>query len=306
MRLVNKFSAEKHSWVNQIKIWILAARPKTLTAGIIPIIVGTVLAWGTLGTIDLVVATQALLCSILIQIGINLTNDALDFQKGADNDKRLGFKRVTHSGLLSPRDVLTGGFFCFALAVLCGIPLIFHAGWPLFLVLIVSIAFGYLYTGGPFPLAYYGLGDVFAFIFYGVVCTATGYFVQVGNIGLKPIVAGSQIGFLATAMMAINNLRDIESDSLAGKRTLAVLFGKTFARIEITLLTCAPLITGLHWIQSGYILASLLPFLLCNTMFQNLRAIWMENPSTNYNGYFVRSAQIHLLFGLLLTVGLLL
>lgn len=290
--------------MEQIKIWIQAARPKTLTAGIIPILIGTMLASHIVGSISWIPALQTLICSILIQIGINLTNDALDFKKGADNDKRIGFKRVTHLGLLAPKHVLMGGFFCFALALLCGIPLIFNAGWPLLVVLLVSILFGYLYTGGPIPLAYYGLGDIFVFLFFGVVCTVTAYYVQTGFIDFKSFLAGAQIGCLATGMIGINNMRDIECDCIAKKRTLAVLFGKTFARSEISIMTLMPLLLGIYWIQTGYLLAGLLPFILVPKMFQNLKFLWKEDPNPRFNDYFIQSTQIHFLFGLLLIIGL--
>jgi 1,4-dihydroxy-2-naphthoate octaprenyltransferase len=302
MKYISLLSSKKG--IHPFQIWMLAIRPKTLTATLIPVLVGTMLAYQAMGSIHWLFFLPTLLCALLVQIGINLTNDALDFYKGADSEKRIGFKRVSSMGLIAPKRVLMGGFFCFALALLGGLPAIFYVGWPPIAVLLSSITLGYLYTGGPFPLAYYGLGDLFTMAFFGVICTATAYYVQTQTIDVSVLIAGIQIGCLATAMIAINNLRDREVDAQAYKRTLAVLLGKRFARIEITLMLSIPFILGFYWVEKERMWAAYLPLLLLPTAYRILKSIWQEEPSVRYNVFFVHCALIHLLFGLLLIGGL--
>ncbi len=241
--------------------WILAARPKTLTASLAPVLVGTLLAKNDVDSLNWVLAAFALISAILIQIGINLINDALDFKKGADTKDRLGPIRVTQAGLLSFKHVLMGGFFCFALALLCGIPLILQGGWPVFIVLLICVINGYLYTGGPSPLAYSGLGDICVFIFFGLVLTCTVFYLQTGILDGQAWLAGTQMGLLGTVLIAINNLRDHMGDAKAQKKTLAVRFGPTFARLEITFLSFAPFFLGLLWIGYEAKWVAILPLL---------------------------------------------
>lgn len=300
MRTEEKVSPKPPQGIEGVKVWIMAARPRTLTASVIPILAGTVLATGQ---INWFIACMTMLSAVLIQIGINLINDALDFQRGADNEHRIGFKRVTQQGLLTPQQVLRGGFLCFVLSLVVGIPLIMQGGWVVLFVLLTCIILGYFYTGGPFPLAYHGLGEPFVLVFFGWVCTATAYFMQTGTVDYKPLLAGTQIGLLAVAMIAMNNLRDIKGDAQVNKRTLAVLFGVTFARLEISVTALLPFLLGLFWFLLGRDLAALLPFLALPAVYRNLRSIWQYDPSPIYNRFFVQSALIHLLFGLLLIVG---
>ena len=303
MKLKTKTSFVLENEINIVHAWFLGIRPKTLTAGSIPILIGTLLAWVVHGKIDWIIAFLTFFCAVLIQIGINLINDVLDFKKGADNELRIGFRRVTQSGLLSPKAVLKAGFFCFAIALLCGIPLTFQGGGPFLFVLLTSIIFGYLYTGGPFPLAYHGLGDIFAFVFFGVLSTLTAYYLQIGSVDFRPLLAGIQIGFLATTIIAINNFRDIACDAKVNKRTLAVLFGSTFARVEITFTSLAPFFLGFLWVKIGYPFAMMLPCLVLPLAFANIKAIWFFDPSPLYNQIFIRSTFIHLFFGILLALG---
>jgi 1,4-dihydroxy-2-naphthoate octaprenyltransferase len=291
--------------MGRLKIWMLAARPKTLTAGVIPVTIGIVLAGKATGEWNWFIAALTLSCSVLIQIGINLINDGLDFKKGADNNLRIGFIRVTQSGLISLQSILRGGWLCFALATLIGIPLMLHGGWPLSLMLSASIIFGYLYTGGPFPLAYHGLGDIFAFAFFGIFTTTIAYYLQTGTVDYAPVLAGTQIGLLATAMIGINNFRDIKSDAHVKKRTLAVIWGATFARIEITVVSFTPFVLGLLWGKLGNPYAAIYPCLMLPITFANIKAIWIFDPSPLYNQLFARSAFIHAMFGALLALGFL-
>jgi 1,4-dihydroxy-2-naphthoate octaprenyltransferase len=283
--------------------WILATRPKTLSASVLPVLVGTFLAKSMIGQVDWSLAIFALFCALFIQIGTNLTNDALDFKKGADTTTRLGPIRVTQAGLIPFKHVLWAGFGAFGLAMLCGIPLIREGGWPLFVILTLCIVLSYLYTGGPYPLGYYGLGDLFVFLFYGLVTTLVVFALQTGYVNYPAILAGIQVGCLATALIGIANLRDINEDVLVGKRTLAVRLGLKGARIKITLLSLLPFALSLLWFQWGYSLAAGLPFLVLPLVHQNINALWTTDPSSEYNHFLARSSLAQLLFGILLAIG---
>jgi 1,4-dihydroxy-2-naphthoate polyprenyltransferase len=303
MKPIGQTVHEVKKEIRDLKPWLLAARPKTLPISFIPIMVGTLLAQGVAERIDWTTAVLALLFSIFIQIGTNLINDALDFKKGSDTSARLGPKRITQSGLLSFKQVLQGGFFCFALAILFGIPLILQGGIPLILILFLSVVCGYIYTGGPWPLAYHGLGEIFVFIFYGLISTSTVYYLQTGFIDTNSLIAGIQLGLLACVPIAINNLRDIASDTTANKKTLAVRFGKKLARIEIALFILVPYLVSFYWYDKGYPLMALLPFLSLPIAIRNVRSIFQIEPSVQYNAFLGVSVLNMLLFGVSLVVG---
>ncbi len=219
--------------------WVLASRPKTLLAAAAPVLLGTALAFSD-GEGSLWLAAAALLGAIFLQIGSNLVNDCADSLRGADTPTRLGPARATASGLLQPRTVAAGAAASFLLATFFGAILVLHAGWPIALIGLGAIVCGILYTAGPVPLAYFGLGDIFAFLFFGPVATAGTYFVQTGQLAAAPILAGCAPGFYAVALLTINNLRDRECDRKAGKRTLAVRLGSEFARAEIAFCILVP------------------------------------------------------------------
>jgi len=187
---------------------------------------------------------------VFIQIGTNLVNDALDFKRGADTSTRLGPLRVTQAGLLSARTVLIGAIVCFVIAALFGIPLVIRAGWPLLVVGLTSIAAAYAYTGGPYPLAYHGLGELFVMIFFGFVAVGGSYYVQRLQIDRNVLLAGFAVGCLAVALLAINNLRDIGNDRASNKRTLAVRLGEDFGRLEIVICVLVPFlaIAPITWV----------------------------------------------------------
>ena len=235
-------------WRRYASVWILAARPKTLSASVVPVIVGTTLAH----RIDWMIFLYALLGAVFIQIGTNLVNDALDFKRGTDTAERLGPLRVTQAGLISAGAVMRGAWLCFAIAALCGIPLIIRGGWPSVIIGITSIFAAYAYTGGPYPLGYHGLGEVFVLIFFGVIAVGGSYYVQTLAFDWRALIAGVAVGLLAVALLAINNLRDVGSDRASHKKTLIVRFGETFGRFEIAacVLTPFPLIVFITWIPS--------------------------------------------------------
>jgi len=213
--------------VSRVQAWVLATRPRTLTAGAAPVVAGTGFAAAD-GVFAQLPALAALVGALLIQIATNLANDYYDFRKGSDTGERLGPVRVTQAGILPPDTVFRGMVLTLVLAFLVGVYLVWVAGWPVAVIGLVSMLMGVCYTGGPYPLSYNGLGDVFVFVFFGLVATATTYHVQAGFWSPGAILAGAGLGAMSTAMLVVNNLRDRETDGAAGKRTLAVRFGDRF------------------------------------------------------------------------------
>src|ERR671911_682922 len=226
------------------RIWLMAARPRTLPAAVAPVLVGTALA-ATGGTFKVLTFLAALIGALFIQVGTNLSNDYSDARRGADTEDRLGPVRVTAGGLVPPRQVLIATYVAFAVAVLAGSYLIATARWELLLVGAASILAGVLYTGGPRPYGYEGLGEVFVFLFFGVVAVAGSYYAQVEALDWEALALAVPVGLLASAILVVNNVRDLETDRRAGKRTLAVRLGRPRARTLFTVMVlaaflCAP------------------------------------------------------------------
>lgn len=290
--------------IYKMRPWLLASRPKTLTAAFVPVFIGTMLAKNNGAVVNWELSFYALLAAIFVQLGTNLINDALDFKKGADTADRLGPVRVTQSGLLSYEKVLAGGMMCFALALLFGLPLILAGGLPFAAILFIAVLCGYLYTGGPYPLAYTGLGDLFVLIFFGFVATCSVYYLQTGIVSAQSLVSGAQVGLLATVLIAVNNMRDVEGDAKADKRTLPVRFGLNFARWEITLLLVGAFGLSLFWIIQKEFWAALLPLAVSPLAFSLLKGIWNQAPGMIYNRFLGMAALIHVLVGTLIGVGL--
>jgi 1,4-dihydroxy-2-naphthoate octaprenyltransferase len=217
------------------KHWISAARPKTLVAAAAPVLVGAGLAAHD-GAFALAPVLAALIGALLIQVGTNLANDYYDFVRGADTHERIGPVRVTQAGLLEPAAVRRAMVLVLAAAMIPGAYLVTVAGWPIVWIGLVSIACAVLYTGGPAPLAYHGLGDVFVFVFFGLVAVGGTYYVQAGTWPVDAWLAGAGVGALSTAVLVVNNLRDIGTDAAAGKRTLAVRLGRAGTQSEYALL----------------------------------------------------------------------
>ncbi len=213
------------------RAWVLAARPKTLSAAAAPVLVGTAVA-AAAGGARVFPALAALIGAVFIQIGTNFANDVFDFEKGADTAARLGPLRATQSGLLSARAMRAGMITAFGLATLCGAYLVAVGGWPIVIVGVASIASGIAYTGGPFPLGYHGLGDVFVFVFFGLVAVCGTTWVQVHGVPLLAILSAIPVGAISTAVLVVNNVRDEPTDRAAGKRTLAVRFGRRAGLVE--------------------------------------------------------------------------
>lgn len=218
-----------------MRAWILAARPKTLAAGVAPVLVGSGLA-AHRGVFQALPALAALAGAVLIQIATNLANDYYDFARGTDTEDRVGPVRVTQAGLLSPDAVRRGMWATLALALGVGVYLVWVGGWPIAVVGLLSLVLAVAYTGGPYPLAYHGLGDLFVFLFFGLVAVGGTYWVQALRLPGDALLAGAGVGALNTAILVTNNLRDLESDARVGKRTLAVRIGTVPTRVEYALL----------------------------------------------------------------------
>lgn len=286
-----------------IKNWILAARPKTLSASVVPILatVGLVRAEG----IDLQywIVVLALLSSFCIQIGTNFVNDAMDFKKGADNEKRIGPVRVTQQGFFTFKQVMAMATLFFAIAVILGIPLVLHGGWPIVIIGFVSVLMGYAYTSGPYPLAYKGLGDLFVIIFFGLVAVGGLYYLLVGNYSESAFIVGLQIGFLSTVLIAINNLRDMDTDKEVGKKTLAVRLGLFGARMWIVFLVVAPFLVGYYWLFHSKMWFYIIPMFSFPLGLAVMKRILKNPPSEKYNQYLAMSSAYSLLFSLLFFAG---
>ncbi len=220
--------------MNSLAIWIQAARPKTLPAALAPVAMGIAIAWRD-GVFDALPAAAALVGAVLIQIATNFANDYFDGVKGTDTEDRLGPQRAVQAGLVTPATMKRAFVLTFGLAAVVGAYLVWHAGWPIVVIGLLSILFGILYTGGPRPLGYLGLGDVLVLVFFGPVATAGTHFVQALAWSPQAIVAGIAPGLLGVALLTVNNLRDVEGDRIAGKKTLAVRFGVRFAKAEFVL-----------------------------------------------------------------------
>jgi 1,4-dihydroxy-2-naphthoate octaprenyltransferase len=234
-----------------LKSCVLAARPKTLPAAIVPVWAGCVLAWKLSGNFNLLLALCTVGGSIAIQIATNFFNDAIDARKGADTERRLGPKRVTASGLMASKTVMTLAGVFLGIATLCGVVLFQARGWPIVAIGVPSLFLAYGYTGGPFPLAYRGLGEIFVILFFGLVAATGTVFIQTGEWPREALLLGFQIGLLSAILISINNFRDREEDASTGKRTLAVRFGPKVAVAVIWLEVKLAVFSGLGWIAFG-------------------------------------------------------
>jgi 1,4-dihydroxy-2-naphthoate octaprenyltransferase len=285
--------------------WILAARPRTLGAAIVPVVTGCALAFAA-GGLDPLASALALICTIFIQIATNYFNDAIDYAKGADTTERLGPVRATSAGLLSARAMMSGGAFCLVLATILAIPLVLHGGWPILVLGIVSLVLAYAYTGGPFPLAYLGLGEIFVVLFFGIFAVAGTFFLNTLEFSWGAVLAGLQIGLHSSVLLAVNNLRDLEADRAANKWTLAARFGLGFARRENASLVIAPFVLGIFWLPLGYFWAFILPFMTLPLGWWLSRACLEAQPARETNQLLTQAAALHALFGLLLALAFLL
>jgi 1,4-dihydroxy-2-naphthoate polyprenyltransferase len=286
-----------------VRTWLLAARPKTLTAALAPVAVGTGLAFGA-GSGQWLLALAALLGALLIQVGTNLTNDYYDFHKGADTEERLGPVRVTQAGLVAPRTVLLAAFVCFGAAVLVGLLLVRAGGWPVVAIGLLSILAGWAYTGGPAPLGYLGLGEVFVLLFFGFAAVGGTVWVQALRLPPATWLSALSVGCTGVLLIAVNNLRDVETDRRAQKLTLAARFGVGFARAEYTaVLAVAFLAPVAAWALGQTGPQALLSLAALPLAVPPLRLVLTERGAA-LNRALAGSARLQLVHGLLLAVGL--
>jgi 1,4-dihydroxy-2-naphthoate polyprenyltransferase len=291
---------------SSLKSWLLAFRLKTLTAAIVPIMVATSLCFCLKLLTDINLSLYALMSALCIQIATNLLNDAIDFKKGADTHQRQGPVRVTQSGLFTSKQVWIMGLIFLMLAVAFGIPLVIRGGLPIIILGLFSIFLAYGYTGGPFPLAYLGLGDLFVILFFGIFAVGGTCYLQSLSFKTPMLIAGMQVGFLSTVLIAINNLRDSNTDVLVGKKTLAVRFGDSFVKIEIIFLTVMTYLLSLYYLVFMSKTSVLISFLLMPLAVFIIGFIYSVKDKKHLNKALALAALHQLLFASLLSIGFIL
>ena len=293
----------------RFRVWMMAIRPPTLTAAVVPVAVGTAVAWHD-GVRAPLVAFITLVAALALQAGANLANDLSDFRRGADTDTRLGPIRVTQRGLLTERQVTGGVVFFFALATLGGLYLTYLGSWPIVAIGLASMLAAVTYTGGPWPFGYRGLGEVFVFIFFGVVAVAGTYYVQSCAAGACRVTddvhaASLPVALTVTAILVVNNVRDIDQDRLAGKYTLAVYLGRRLARCELVAVVAgAYLAAGAIWLLGDFSVWVLLSWLSAPAAIMPVIVTLRRTDGPPLNAALRAMARLHLIFGLLLAIGL--
>lgn len=290
---------------SRIKIWLHAARPKTLWAAVAPVVIGTAMAYGDVIPIDWLSVVCALSGALLIQIGTNLANDYFDFVKGSDTVHRLGPTRATQAGLVSPGTMRRAYRIAFGLAVLPGAYIVWRGGWPLLIVGLLSIVCGILYTGGPLPLGYLGLGDVFVLIFFGPVAVGGTYYLHALEITSSVVVAGFAPGLISVALLAVNNMRDMDEDRAAGKKTLAVRFGRRFARVEylVSILIAAFVIPLYFYSVSGGRFFLLVPLVVVTGATPAIKTVFTATDGPSLNRVLATTGKLLLAFSVVFSMG---
>jgi 1,4-dihydroxy-2-naphthoate octaprenyltransferase len=292
--------------LSPLRLWAVAARPRTLPAAVAPVLVGTALA-GTGGTFHPLAFVAALIGSVFIQIGTNLSNDYSDARRGADTEDRLGPVRVTAGGLMPPRRVLVGTYVAFGVAVACGAYLAAITGWEILVVGVASILAGVLYTGGPRPYGYEGLGELFVFLFFGIVAVVGSYFVQTEDLPWEAFALAVPVGLLAAAILVVNNVRDLETDRRAGKRTLAVKLGRERARaLYAAMLALAFAAPVAIWAAGGLTAWLLLALAAAPLALPLWRTLSSRTDGPALNEALAGTGRLLAVFSLLLSAGILL
>jgi 1,4-dihydroxy-2-naphthoate octaprenyltransferase len=290
-----------------VKIWLMAARVRTLPAAVAPVLVGTAVAQALDDELSVTVFLAALLGALFIQVGTNLSNDYSDARRGADTEDRLGPVRVTAGGLVPPKQVLIATYITFGLAVLCGVYLIAEAGWELLIVGVLSIAAGVLYTGGPRPYGYEGLGEVFVFLFFGVAAVAGSTFTQIERWPWEALAYAVPVGLLASAILVVNNVRDMDTDRRVGKKTLAVRLGRERTRRMYAVMVYAAFLTALiPWLFGPISAWSALCLLAIPLAVRLVRTVSTHTDGPTLNGALAGTGQLQLVFCVLLSAGILL
>lgn len=286
-----------------VTIWLRAARPRTLPAGACPVIIGTALAYDA-GGFHAISAAAALIGALLIQIGTNFANDYFDFVKGVDTAERLGPTRATQAGLVAPNAMRRAMIIAFALVFIPGAYILYRGGLPFLVIGLASILCGVLYTGGPYPLGYLGLGDLFVLIFFGPVAVAGTYYLQTLAFDPNVIIAGLAPGLFSVAILTVNNLRDADTDRAARKKTLAVRFGKTFAKLEYTTaLAAASLAVPVYLVSAaGTSPWTLLAVLTLLAAIPAVRTVWTKSDGPALNAVLAATGKLLILFTALFSI----
>ena len=289
--------------VSPVRVWLQAARPKTLPAAISPVLLGTALAWGD-GAFHALAAIAALLGAILIQIAANYANDYYDYVKGADAGGRLGPVRATQAGLVTPPQMKRAMLVVLGLAAVTGLYLVIRGGWPVLVVGELSMLFAVLYTAGPYPLGYIGVADIFVLVFFGPVAVAGTYYVQALTLPWAPVWIGLSPGLLSVAILTVNNLRDVKQDRQSGKKTLAVRFGVGYARVQylLCLFFAILVIPTTAAALSGRVLACA-AVLAAAPAGYCLRVVFTESDGATLNDCLARTGKVLLLCCLLFSAG---
>lgn len=287
-----------------LTIWINSTRPKTLWAAVGPVLIGTALAYNG-GQFHVVTFLATLVAAVLIQIGTNLSNDYFDYVKGADTEERTGPVRATQAGLISPAAMMRASIGVFGLAAVLGLYLISRGGWPIMIIGVLSILSAVLYTAGPFPLGYIGLGDVFVLLFFGPIAVGGTYYLQTRSIDSVVIIAGVAPGLLSTAILAVNNLRDCQTDKIAGKKTLIVRLGRGFGVFEyiicVTAAFAIPFV--LCWVTKSHY-GCLVSVLALYAAWKPIYAVYSKaDDAAMYNQVLGDTGKFLLLFCVLFSVG---
>jgi len=293
------------SRITKTESWVLASRPKTLLAAVVPVMVGSALAISQ-NQFTFIYSLVALLCSVLIQVGTNFTNDLYDHLKGADNKDRKGPERVLNSGLITPNEMKVAIVVVFGLAFLLGLYLVYSVGIVILIIGVLSIAAGLAYTAGPYPLAYNGLGDVFVFAFFGIIGTTGTYYLHLKEFTLLSFLISLPVGALITNILVINNYRDIDEDREANKNTLVVKLGKRFARFQIiSSIILSYLILFILYAQFNFNYWIFLPLSTIPIAYVQIKMLYTLK-GTQLNKTLELSAKYAALFGLLFSVGIIL
>ncbi len=288
---------------SRVSVWILATRPKTLPAALAPVLIGTAMAVSA-GSGHLLAALAAGFGAIMIQIGTNFTNDYWDFKKGTDREDRLGPMRVTQAGLVTPEAMKRAIVIAFGLAFLAGVYLVARGGWPIVIIGLLSILFGILYTAGPVSLSYTGLADIFVFVFFGPVAVAGTYYVQTLEINSPVVLAGLAPGFFSMAILTVNNLRDVNTDRRAGKRSMVVRFGTTFAKVEYLMLVSLGSLVPIAMVSGNrehlWALAAVLTLIPAALA---VRTVFTATDGPTLNKTLADTGRLLLLYSLLFSIG---
>ena len=292
------------SGVSPIQVWWLAIRPKTLWASVAPVVIGGAMATA-IGPLHVPSFVMTLFVALLIQIGTNFNNDYSDFKKGADTEGRQGPLRVTQAGLVTPNQMMLATLLVFGVSIACSVYLVDRSGWPIAMIGVISVIAGVLYTAGPYPLGYLGFGDILVIIFFGPVAVGGTYFIQTGTLTAPVLLSGLAPGLLSTAILAVNNLRDLDGDREVGKRTLAVRYGRTFVRMEyaVCILISAVIPLVLVFLENRHRSSILASFVLVILAIRPMRKVFRSDDGKTLNPVLGATAKLLFIYSVVFAIG---